>query len=266
MPPRRISTRFRLFPSPGYTRTTKFGLIGNALTARGRLLCATGGCLLLIFSVLTQPGRAGAGKTKIRGGAPPRPGMEASLSNVTFVAFDTETTGFSGANDRVVEIGVIKFKDGHVLERKSWLVNPGRKIPSYTLKVHGISDDMVANEPTFKEAYPKFKAFIEGSVLLAHNARFDISFIREEALRNDLSPPPNEVIDSLSLFRKWFPNAESHSLEGLAEHLELEPNEFHRAVADSMMIYEILSVGMRRNPTTRTLGELQKSAGGAMKF
>ena len=241
-------------------------MIQELFRVQGCRFCAAGIGALLGFAVATQPAVAWPGDTQKKEGKAPLPGKQSSLNSVTFVAFDTETTGFSPENERVVEIGVVKFKDGDILERKSWLVNPGRKIPPHARRVHGISDEMVANQPTFKEAYPNFEAFIEGSVLLAHNARFDISFIREETRRNDLTPPANEVIDSLTLFRRWFPDSESHSLEGLAKYLKLGTNGLHRAVADSMVIYQILSEGKGKHPATRTLGDLQQSAGGVRKF
>ena len=194
------------------------------------------------------------------------PGHRTHLKNVTFVAFDTETTGFNPKKDRIIEVGAIKFRNGEIIDKRSWLINPKRRIPYWARRVHGIDDKMVADQPEFDEIYAEFVGFIEGSVLIAHNARFDISFLSEEAARHNLKRPPNEVIDSLALFRKWFPLSESYSLEGLAEHLEIEAAEFHRALADSMYIYWILGRGMVANRSVNTLGKLEKAAGGSLDF
>ena len=188
------------------------------------------------------------------------------IEHVTFVAFDTETTGFSPREDRIVELGAVRFRDGEIVEQRSWLVNPQRKIPYWARRVHGIDDAMVEDQPRFKEVYPEFTEFIEGSVLIAHNARFDISFIVEETRRAGFNPPPNEVIDSLPLFKKWFPGSDSYSLEALAEHLEIRKHEFHRAVADAMCIYWILHEGLGQGKRAKTLGALEKSAGGPLRF
>ena len=188
------------------------------------------------------------------------PGSRTSITNVTFVAFDTETTGVNQATDRIVEIGAVKFRNGKVLEQKSWLVNPERDIPYWANRVHGITDKMVENERTFPEVYPEFKSFIEGCVLLAHNARFDVTFMENSLERSNQRRPKNPVIDSLPLFRKWFPDSDSHTLEGLAMHLEIDGVQFHRAMADSMFIYLILEKGLAAQDV-RTLGSLQKAAG-----
>jgi DNA polymerase III epsilon subunit family exonuclease len=198
--------------------------------------------------------------------ASPAPGSRTPITNVTFVALDTETTGFDPVKDRVVEIGAVKFKGGEIIGQQSWLVNPGMAIPYWAGRVHGISDEMVAREPGFREVYPEFEAFIAGSVLLAHNARFDLAFIREEAKRNGLKAPVNDVIDSLPLFRKWFPDSEKHSLEGLSEHLKIGDEGFHRALADSMQLYRILELGLEQQKKVTTLGTLEKSAGGPLHF
>jgi len=188
------------------------------------------------------------------------------LSNVIFVAFDTETTGLSPTKDRIVELGAVKFRSGKVLETKSWLIQPGRDIPYKAIEIHGIDNDMVKDEPSFKEIYPSFRQFIDGTVLIAHNARFDIAFMKEELMRNDLKPPPSVVIDSLSLFRNWFPESQSHSLEGLSTYLNINPGALHRALADSWLIFRILSKGLDTRDGVHTLGDLQESATPSITF
>lgn len=191
-----------------------------------------------------------------------RPTPRTALTNVTFVAFDLETTGFSPDDDRIVEIGAVKFRNGEMVASTNWLVNPGRPVPFQAFRVHNISDDALKDQPPFEDVYPKFAAFIDGCVVMAHNARFDVSFISESLKRLDMDPPNNTVIDSLPVFRRWFPDATSHSLEGLAFHLNLRGDGFHRATADSAYIFLILKKGLRTREL-RTLGELEKEAGSA---
>jgi len=188
------------------------------------------------------------------------------LSNVTFVAFDTETTGLNPRQDRIVELAAVKFRDGEIVDQKTWLINPRRTIPYWAQKVHGISTAMVKDQPTFAELYPEFERFIEGSVLIAHNARFDISFMREEMLRSNLSFPRNQVVDSLELFRSWYPELKTFTLEKLAEHANVDSGGFHRALADSRYIALIFRDGAKRFHGSAKLNDVYAAVGGPLSF
>jgi DNA polymerase-3 subunit alpha (Gram-positive type) len=168
--------------------------------------------------------------------------------------------------DRIVEVGAVKFRNGEVIEEKSWLVNPQRDIPYWATKVHGITDDMVKGKPTFKDIYPEFQKFINGSVLMAHNAKFDISFVKAEIKRAGCELPPNQVIDSLGLFRKWYPNSKSHSVEAVARHAEVKTDTLHRASADSMYVFLIFDKGVKERNDKFKLGDIYGECGGPLKF
>jgi len=184
------------------------------------------------------------------------------VSETVFVAFDTETTGFSRDKDRLVEIGVVKFRgDGTVLVTTNWLVNPQREIPFYATEVHGITTEMAAEAPDFAKVWPEFEAFCGDAVLLAHNAPFDVGFLRAELERAGIKAPVLPVIDTLPLFRKWFPHAASHSLERLTEELGVSGGTYHRAEADAFHIVNVLSVGMKTR-TDMNLRRFQADAGG----
>ncbi len=206
---------------------------------------------------------ATAGEARNGGRTPP---INTFVSNVTFVVFDTETTGFSPTMDRIVEIGVVKFRNGEVVEEKSWLVNPLRDIPYWATKVHGITDKMVKDQPSFKDVYPEFEKFIEGSVLMAHNAKFDISFMKAEIKRAGCDLPPNLVIDSLKLFRKWYPGSTSHSVESVARHADVKTDVLHRAAADSLYVFLIFDKNVKERNGKYKLGDIYDQSGGAMKF
>ena len=190
------------------------------------------------------------------------------MANITFVIFDTETTGFSPANDRLVELGAVKVRDGKKLGEKTWLINPKRYIPWYVQNVHHISPEMLKDKPTFAEVYPEFLEFIDGSVLIAHNAPFDIRMMSAEAQRNNLPAPKNAVLDSLALFRNWHPDFESHTVADLIEHLGLstEGMHAHRATDDSLFVYFAIQKEMESRSDNPRFSELLKGAGKTLRF
>lgn len=168
------------------------------------------------------------------------PSPNTLYSNVLFVAFDTETTGFSPSKERLVELGAVKFKGDKIIEEKTWLINPGRPIPWHATQVHHISNEMVADKPSFKEIADEFVDFSSGAVLLAHNSAFDVNFLREEYKRNGKKGPINPVIDTLALSRKRFPDCERHNLETLVHYLNLDSGNYHRATDDARYLVGIM--------------------------
>ena len=200
--------------------------------------------------------------------APPRQAVpeDTPVSEVTFAMFDTETTGMDSATHRLVELAVVKVRNGEVLADRTWLINPERFIPEEVQEVHGISPEMVAGAPTFKEIYPSFLEFVDGCVLMAHNAQFDIKFLKQEFARAEVAQPGLVVIDSLKLFRSWFPNLSSYSLEHLAQHLKVAEAEFHRAKNDSEYIGVIFHQGIRKIGGKPTLADVYEAAGGALEL
>jgi DNA polymerase-3 subunit alpha (Gram-positive type) len=188
------------------------------------------------------------------------------VSDVSFVVFDTETTGWNKENGRVIEIGAIKFKNGIVLAKKSWLINPGIPITSSSQRIHGISDSMVKDSPSFREVYAKFAAFTKGSVLLAHNASYDVRFVTAEIERNKLTPIPNQTIDTLRLARKWFPELKSHSLTNLIRDLSIPSGTMHRALADSECTKDMFLLGLKKMKRNATFSDLKDLAGKVYLF
>ncbi len=186
-----------------------------------------------------------------------------SVPRTTFVAFDIETTGFSGNKGRIVEIGVVKFRGGKVIDQQSWLINPGIPIPPMSQRVHGITDDMVSKAPAFSDVYREFAAFIGDAVLIAHNASFDIRFIEAETRRNELNPPDNRVIDTLKLSRKRHPELKRHGLESLSRHFKLGDNTFHRGLVDAVHVKDLFLV--LTEDDAENVNELLELAGRAFK-
>jgi DNA polymerase III epsilon subunit family exonuclease len=190
------------------------------------------------------------------------PSSSTPVTNVTFVAFDTETTGFSPNQDRLVEIGAVKFRgNGEILAATNWIVNPGIPVPFYATEVHGITTEMTTNSPAFSEVWKAFVEFCGDSVLLAHNAVFDVGFLRAELDRAGIKPPHLPVGDTLPLFRAWFPHSSSHALGPLSAELGVAGGVYHRAEADSCHIIHVFGVGMKPRPQLQ-LKRLEREMGG----
>ncbi len=155
-----------------------------------------------------------------------------------YVVFDIETTGFSAENDRIIEIGAVKVEKGQITDRFSAFVNPHTPIPFEIEKLTGITDDMVLSEPDIAEVLPRFLAFCEGAVMVAHNADFDMSFIRKNSRRLEL-PCAFTVVDTVSLARVLLPNLNRFKLDTVAKALNVSLENHHRAVDDAGCTAEI---------------------------
>lgn len=156
----------------------------------------------------------------------------------SYIVFDIETTGLSAENDKITEIGAVKVLNGEVVDTFSTFVNPEVHIPSKITQLTGITDEMVADAPKIEDILPEFLEFCEGSVLVAHNASFDVGFIRVNARRLNIDFEFT-VLDTLQLARKMFPELKSHKLNIVANHLEVRLDNHHRAVDDSKATAEI---------------------------
>lgn len=162
------------------------------------------------------------------------------LSEITFTVVDTETTGFSPKSARLVEIAAVKVRPGLAIDTEdtfAHLVNPGCKIGYDTFKIHGISNEMVADKPLIGEIIQKFINYSHNTVLVAHNAKFDMSFINAAIEENGLTATHIGVIDTVSLARKAFPGCDSYKLDAMIELLNLQTftddSHRHRALFDA---------------------------------
>jgi DNA polymerase III epsilon subunit family exonuclease len=166
-----------------------------------------------------------------------------SLGDLQFISFDVETTGLSPVVARLVELSGVKFKlfDAQV-EIFSSLIDPETPIPPDVSKIHGITDDMVAEAPKCSEVVRQFAEWIEDerTVLVAHNAPFDVEFIQVAMTRARIERPINHVVDTLPLSRRLLNDAPNHQLKTLVEHLNLEAGGYHRALADSHHVRNVL--------------------------
>ena len=155
-----------------------------------------------------------------------------------FVVFDIETTGFSPVNNRIIEIGAVKVKGGEIADKFSAFVNPDVPIPFEIEKLTGINDGMVGDAPYIEQVLPEFLAFCEGTVLVAHNAGFDMSFIKENAMRQGLGRKFT-CVDTLGIARILLPHQGRHTLDAVAKTLGVSLENHHRAVDDAQATAEI---------------------------
>ncbi|MCR5093262.1 MAG: PolC-type DNA polymerase III [Lachnospiraceae bacterium] len=159
-------------------------------------------------------------------------GKEQDLENSTFVVFDLETTGFSAARDRIIEIGAVKVRGGEITDRFSTFVDPQIPIPARIEDITHISDDMVRGAGTIDKILPEFLSFIEGAVLVGHNVAFDIGFINQNC-RNLGYPADYTTIDTVGLSRHYYPLQKKHTLDAVAKTLGVSLDGHHRAVNDA---------------------------------
>jgi len=156
----------------------------------------------------------------------------------SYVVFDIETTGFSPIKNKIIEIGAVKVINGEITERFSTFVNPQVPIPFEIEKLTSINDEMVMEAPVIEEVLPRFLEFCEGCVLVAHNASFDISFIRENAERQQL-PFDYTYVDTVGIARVLLPHQAKHTLDAVCKSLGISLENHHRAVDDAEATAEI---------------------------
>jgi DNA polymerase-3 subunit epsilon len=164
------------------------------------------------------------------------------LREITFVVVDLETTGGSSMTEAITEIGAVKVRGGEVLGEFATLVDPGRSIPPQITILTGISDSMVYDAPTIGAVLPSFLEFIRGTVLVAHNAPFDVGFLKAACARLALPWPSPAVVDTVRLARTVLSREEAPSvrLSALAPLLGASVAPDHRALTDARATVDVL--------------------------
>ena len=167
---------------------------------------------------------------------------ERPLSELVYTVFDTETTGLNpSGGDEIIQIGAARVVNGRLLRQESFeqLVDPGRDIPAAGIPIHGITPDMVVGQPRIDEVLPAFHQFAQDTVLVAHNAAFDMKFLQLLEPRTGLRFQ-QPVLDTLLLSAVVHPNQESHRLEAIAERFGITVLGRHTALGDAVVTAEVL--------------------------
>ena len=186
------------------------------------------------------------------------------LSELTYTVFDTETTGLNPSQgDEIIQIGAARVVNNKLLKQECFeqLVDPQRAIPAATIPIHGISPDMVQGQPTIDKVLPAFHAFAQDTVLVAHNAAFDMRFLQLKEQMTGLAFD-HPVLDTLLLSAVVHPNQDSHRLEALSERFNVPIVGRHTAMGDAMVTAEVFVklIPLLAEKGIHTLGQAREAA------
>jgi DNA polymerase-3 subunit epsilon len=186
------------------------------------------------------------------------------LAQLTYTVFDTETTGLDpSAGDEIIQIGAVRIVNRRLLRQESFeqLIDPRRSLTPESVKIHGISAAMLAGQPPIERVLPIFRDFVADTVLVAHNAAFDMRFLElKEAATGVRFDRP--VLDTFLLSAVLFPNQESHRLEAIAERLGVSVLGRHTAVGDAIVTAEVFlrMLPLLADKGIRTLGQAREAS------
>ncbi|WP_044893735.1 PolC-type DNA polymerase III [Bacillus alveayuensis] len=190
------------------------------------------------------------------------------LADDTFVVFDVETTGLSAVYNTIIELAAVKVKNGEIIDRFTSFANPHHPLSITTIELTGITDDMLKDAPDVEEVLQKFYEWIGDSVLVAHNATFDIGFLNAGFKKIGLGKVTNPVIDTLELARFLYPELKNHRLNTLCKKFDIELTQHHRAIYDAEATGYLL-IRMLKDAHEKGIiyhDELNKASGEATAF
>lgn len=159
-----------------------------------------------------------------------------------FCAFDTETTGINPEHERIIEIGAVKFSKDGIIDNFSSFINPKRELTPFISNLTGITDDMLIGQPYADSVIPQFRKFCQDTILIAHNAQFDLRFVNCESEKLELFPLSNEAIDTLRLSRILLPENTSWKQPDLARQFNIDTGHAHRAWDDARTCSELFKI------------------------
>ena len=191
--------------------------------------------------------------------------MNEKLSEIQFVSFDTETTGQYPLTAEVCELAAVKYQNGKIIDTFATLLKPSRPMLEANIKIHGITNEMVASAPLMAEKISSFRDFIDGSVVIAHHAPFDLGFMTIEFEKANLALPELPAICTSLLSRKLIPESSNHRLQTLIGFLKIEKGQAHRALDDAQACLQVALKCMERLPEA-DLGQLLEAQGGTLSW
>ena len=187
--------------------------------------------------------------------------------DTTYCVLDLETTGFSFRTEKITEIGIMKIKNGEVLDEFSCFVNPEKPIPQRVVEVTNITDDMVKDAETIDKVFPKMMEFIGDSVLVAHNADFDIGFLKHNATELGYTLD-NTYLDTLRLAKELFPDYKKYKLGIIAENLGIKVEVAHRALDDvdtTVKVFNVM-IDMLKEKGAKKIEDIDELCAGKTDF
>ena len=158
----------------------------------------------------------------------------------SFVVFDIETTGLNTSYNEIIEIGAIKVENNKVVDTFHKLIKPIRKIPSFITNLTGITNEMVEDKEDIKKVLIDFLNFIENNILVGHNVNFDINFVYDKLVEQELPHLTNNYVDTLRLSRKLLKNIRNHKLGDLALYYNISYEGAHRGLQDAEITLKVL--------------------------
>lgn len=154
----------------------------------------------------------------------------------SYVVLDIETAGYTPGGDHITEVGAIKVRDGKIIDTYSQLINPREPLPYFITRLTGITNEMVAHKPIFAEIAKECYAFLENEIIVGHNVHFDINFMYDNFIKNDIHLK-NDFVDLLRISRRLSPHLKNHKLGTVASSLGVSYEGAHRALEDSKITY-----------------------------
>lgn len=179
-----------------------------------------------------------------------------TLKNLTFICLDIEATGLDPKEDRIIELAAVRFKLDLELDTYETLVDPRCVISPESTVIHGITNEMVVNQPKVEQILPEFLHFLKRDIIIGHQISFDIAMLMEECKRHQIPHSLNHIqsIDTLRLARHYG-DSQKNSLESLAKHFDIPINNTHRAMCDVLLNIRVFQELIR---PYRTLDDLLK--------
>lgn len=187
--------------------------------------------------------------------------LSQSWKDVTFVAFDTETSGAFPVGFEIVEMGAVKWRGSQILDSFQALIKPAVPMGEEVIKIHGITNEMVADAPSIDAVLPQFMQFLGDAVLVAHHAPFDLGFLVYELERFGFKIPSTPALCSSLLARRLIPESENHRLQTLVKFLNLGENKAHRALDDAESCQRLVEICLNRVGDSSSLAEVVNKMG-----
>ena len=163
-----------------------------------------------------------------------------------FTAFDTETSGITPTNSRIIEIGAVQFTKDGIISKWSKLFDPDQILSPFIINLTHITQEMVDAADPINKHIRDFLTFLGSSIIVAHNAQFDLNFLNAECENCGLPVTKNQAADTLQLSRIKIPEAESHKLTFLADFLGIDKGSSHRALDDAITCMELFKMCLER--------------------